>query len=271
MDTIEESGKAGEERGNDLTEAQKQLSDLDREFRVTDVLKTVLWMLVVFALFRFSLFILMDEESKRQLDNTIGFNIAVLVPSLFVGAMLHSSRKGEERKRIREKIKSLTPDDGLLVKQAEAGEKPPKASQPDQAKGTISKRQLVWGLLQLVGVLMLLGLLILLLIGIVTATVDFCDPDIFKNSAFFQNDTVQFFMAVFQVVGFFGGLFLIIFTFVIGGHAAVSKDPIEKNLSGEVLKKRLKRAAALTVALTAFSLWVDFELKKFRDWWHKKS
>lgn len=84
---------------------------------------------------------------------------------------------------------------------------------------------------------------------------------------FVNNGVVQFFLSLAVVVGFFVGLFLVIFIFVMGAHAAISKDPVEKNLSEEMLKKRLKNMAIFTVLI----LWSEYELKKFRDWWHKKS
>jgi hypothetical protein len=101
----------------------------------------------------------------------------------------------------------------------------------------------------------------LFMIGVVAGIIGSIDPDAFKS------DAVKFFESLLYVVGFFVALFGIIFMVVIGGHAAISKEPLEKNLSEEMLKKRLKNAAFFTVVL----FYAEYRLKKFRDWWHGKS
>jgi hypothetical protein len=258
MDKIEASGKAGEKQVNDLAEAQRKLGNLERPFGFRDVAKIAVWTLILFLLLRMWVVReFMDNESDRELTDTVCFNVFLFLVPLVISAMTHFSWKREQCERLKDKIKSLTSNDHLQ-QQGEVSETPPNVNQTNRPQKRISKGQLVGLILLFVGALMLLGFLI---IGMVAGIIILFDPD------FFQNDVMKFIASLFDIVGFFGGLFFVIFTLVIGGHAAISKDPIEKNLSEGMLKRRLKNAVIYMILL----LWGAYELKKFRDWWHKKS
>jgi hypothetical protein len=78
---------------------------------------------------------------------------------------------------------------------------------------------------------------------------------------------LQFFLALLEIVGFVGILFYVVVIVGMGCRAVVSKDPIEKTLSDENVKKEMKETAKLTILL----LLAEFCATKFRDWWNKKS
>ena len=107
-------------------------------------------------------------------------------------------------------------------------------------------------------VLVIVGLL---MIGVVAGIIGSIDPDFFKGGL------LQFFVALLVVVGFFIVLFLMVFVLIKGGHALISKDPIEKTLSDETVRKEMKETAKLTILF----LLAEFCATKFRDWWNKKS
>jgi hypothetical protein len=74
---------------------------------------------------------------------------------------------------------------------------------------------------------------------------------------------LEFLLAVAQIILFIGLLSVIIFVFVIGAHAAVSKKPVEENLHPKMVRRRFQNMIILSFGL----LFIEFVLNKIKHWW----